>query len=272
MSFLPIWFNVVGPVVVPIAKDISRSVGGFVWNEIKRIEARSLSEVITTCRRRIAELRLKSCLPNEEFLFRSKTIEFEDYVQGPLVSEKGCLRLLFEFEKFYRVSSLKRELQLVQGKFPLDLDHQLFVEVCEVLNNTHCNHDDPRSSVESLCLIFDDLAFPYYTKRNQAITSALTALSKGLWNFYQDEVASLLKKISSESIRSDDELFEIFDFYDKLRERYALLSYYFTVFLILSIIIIFGLTLFYLFQLVDGSTVLCVDKLHRGGFFGPLRR
>ncbi len=285
MGFLAVLLGVVVPFVAPIAKDtirsISRRVGNMFRNRIETCVDGFLSDVPQTCRRRIAELRLKSCLPNDRSFFQSKLTEFEDYVGSLLVTEKGCLRLLFEFEKYYLISSLKHESQLIRGKF--SLHPRSFTEFCEILNKVvqfiPCDDEDPQSSLEYLRATFADLAFSYYQQRNEGMITAIIQLSNRRGNSYQQEIFSLLNKIPAESIQSDGELFEIFNLYDKLKEKQknhlTLLLSYFILFIILLMVVIFGFILIYYYQF-SGSSVNKFDRFRgsRGprGFFGRLRR
>lgn len=283
MNFLQL-FSVFATTVAPFTKDtlrfISHHVGKLFRNRIETYVGRLLFEVIRNCRRRMNELRLKSCVPNDIDFFRSKSIEFENYVHGLSVTEEGCLRLLFEFEQYYLVSSLKHESQLIQCKFPLHPEHQQsFVEFHEALNNIlllTCDDEDPQSSLEYLRAGFDDLAFTYYQQRTQAMTIVIIRLSNSLQDSYQKEVTLLLNMIQSKSIESDEELLKIFHSYDKLivqqNNQNFSLFFYFIVLLIVLMLGIFGFILFHSYQFTDHSTVLCVDKLDRRGFFGPLRR
>lgn len=285
MGFFSVFLGVVVPVVAPIVNDtiryISYRVGNMFRNRIESFIDGFPSDVTQTSRRRIAELRLKSCLPNDKSFFESKLAEFEDYAGSLLVTEKGCLKRLFEFEKYYLISCLKHESQLIRDKF--HFHPQSFTEFCEILNNGFqlipCDDEDPRSSLENLRATFSDLAFSYYQERNKGMTSAIIQLSNKLGNSYQQEILSLLNKIPSESIKSDGELFEIFALYDQLKEKLlnhlTLLLFYFIAFLILLMVIIFGVILFYSYQFSSSS----IDKFDRfrgsrgpRGFFGRLGR
>lgn len=285
MGFLSLLVGVVVPVVAPIVNDTIRYISYRVGNMFrKRIESfvdGFPSDVTQTYRRRIAELRLKSCLPNDIDFFESKLAEFENYAGSLLVTEKGCLRLLFEFEKYYLISSVKGESQLIRDKF--HLHPQAFTEFCEILNRGFqlipCDDEDPQSSLEILRETFDDLAFSYYQERNKGMTSAIIQLLNKIGNSYQQEVLLLLHKIPSKSIQSDGELFEIFALYEKLKEKQknhlTLLLSYFILFLMSLMVIIFGIILFHSYQF-SGSNVDKFDRFRgsRGprGFFGRLGR